>query len=284
MLSLVHAAETMAAESTIYDGDVPQTLSNPLREAPTFAIAADAFLLKLPNGLRFHYARGKGVAVERPDTVTDAEVTLFFNGSVYGAIAWINGLVPLHASAVEHDGKVYAVTGHSGAGKSTLAAALAQRGFRLFADDVLVLHMAEDGTVQALPGHKTLKLWGNALKLTGLPAGDQVRPEMDKYFVAPPAGSSAHMLPLASISFIDDRSHDSPSIRPLAGSQSLVRTRAAFYRPHFCAAVAGKLNQFGFMAALAKSARLSIFERSRLPENFKAGVDFYANAIRSGDA
>jgi len=79
---------------------VREVLEGALTEAPTFAISENAFQLKLPSGLRFHYQRGDGVTVSKPENISDSEVGLFLNGSVYGAIAWFNGYVPLHTSGV----------------------------------------------------------------------------------------------------------------------------------------------------------------------------------------
>ena len=166
--SLANAAlALLRREAILGEGHVPSEIDGALTVTPTYAISRQALLLTLPNGLRFHYRRGRGCAFARDGGVSDEEVELFFNGSVYGAIAWINGLVPLHASSVIHDGRVYAFTGVSGAGKSTLVSALANLGFAIFSDDVLVLVPGDGARAHGLPGHKRLKLWGNSLKLTG---------------------------------------------------------------------------------------------------------------------
>jgi hypothetical protein len=49
------------------------------------------------------------------------------------------GLVPLHAAAVERDGRVVALAGPSGSGKSTLCAAAVHGGYRYVADEVLAV-------------------------------------------------------------------------------------------------------------------------------------------------
>ncbi|MEY2926421.1 MAG: hypothetical protein RL367_898, partial [Pseudomonadota bacterium] len=233
----------LQAETALAEGATPQSLTGALAETPTYAITRDAFLLKLPNGLRFHYQRGKGVTVSRPANVTDAEVSLFFNGSVYGAIAWLNGFVPLHASGVVHDGRVHAFTGHSGAGKSTLAAALGSRGLPLLADDILVLDMGDPDTIICHPGHKQIKLWGDALQLTGTIAGAQVRPGLDKFFAVPPGGNHDRSLPLAHLSFLEEHAK-TPMLTPVIGADRFNHARAAFYRPGFCNAIAENRNLF----------------------------------------
>ncbi len=271
----------LTAESATREGATPDTLPNALKEMPTYAIARDAFLLKLPSGLNFHYEQGKGVTVSRPDSVSDMEVALFLNGSVYGAIAWINGLIPLHASGVVHDGRVHAFTGHSGAGKSTLAAALGARGLPLLADDVLVLDMADSQDIICLPGHKQLKLWGDAVKMTGHEAGAQVREDLDKFYIAPAAGFHGEPLPLSHLYFLNDRAKADAAFSPVTGTERFTLARAAFYRPHFCAAIADNRDLFGTLSRLAQQVSIARFDRPRRKEVFDDGVDVMAAVIRA---
>lgn len=240
----------------------------------------DAFLLRLPSGLKFHYQKGRGVTVSRPVDMADPEVKLFLNGSVYGAIAWINGLVPLHASAVAHEGQVHAFTGHSGAGKSTLAAALGHHGLPLFADDVLVLDLTRPDEITCLPGHKKLKLWGDAIALTGGTAGEQVRAGLDKFYIDPAAGFIAQPLKLASLCFLGGNSRDAMTVSPIAGIQGFTMAQTAFYRPHFCAAVTDKKKLFGIYSRLATQVKMVRFDRPRRKELFDDGVAMIASIIK----
>lgn len=72
----------------------------------------------------------------------------------------------LHASAALVPGGVAAFVGASGRGKSTLAAAFAQAGRPLFADDALRL-LPRGAGFMALPGYPGLRLGGDSLGLLG---------------------------------------------------------------------------------------------------------------------
>lgn len=276
------AVQLLAREADLQEGDAPSALDSPLATGPLYSIAADAFLMKLPSGLRFHYRRGRGVTFSRPAGITDAEVALFHSGSVYGAVAWINGLFPLHASAVVHEGKVHAFTGESGAGKSTLGAALSQRGLPLFADDVLVLDLSDPAQPMALPGHKRLKLWSQSLELTGLDGGEAVRGGMDKFFVEPPLLDQTAPLPVRDLYFLDTPSGNDPSLRRVKGAENFSRMRAAFYRPLYCAALLPAAGIFAAATRLGSQLDLYVFDRPADRARFDANVDFLADAIRSG--
>jgi hypothetical protein len=279
-MTVTRSMALLASESATREGTTPDTLPNAIKEMPTYAIARDAFLLKLPNGLTFHYVQGEGVTVSRPDSVSDMEVALFLNGSVYGAIAWINGLVPLHASGVVHDGRIHAFTGHSGAGKSTLAAALGSRGLPLLADDVLVLDLSDPSCITCLPGHKQLKLWGDAAKMTGMEAGAKVRDGLDKYYIAPAAGFHAEPLPLSHLYFLEDKAKVDAAFTPVTGSERFTLAQSAFYRPHFCAAIADNRDLFGTLSRIAAQVKIARFDRPRRKEVFDAGADAMVAVIR----
>lgn len=277
---VLSSVRLLAAECATSEGPVPDSLPRALKETPTFAIAMDAFLLRLPNGLKFHYQQGKGVTVSRPAAMPDTEVQLFLNGSVYGAIAWINGLVPLHASAVAHGGQVHAFTGHSGAGKSTLAAALGGHGLPLFADDVLVLDFSQPDRVMCLPGHKRLKLWGDAVTLTQATAGEQVRDGLDKFYIDPQAGFHSEPLPLAQLFFLGENARDGIAAQPIAGIDRFAIAKSAFYRPHFCTAVTEKKQLFDVFSRLSKQVTMMKFDRPRRKEVFGDGVALIAGIIK----
>jgi hypothetical protein len=279
-MSVHQTVQLLASECETKEGWIPEAIPNALKEMPTFAISKDAFLLRLPNGLKFHYQKGNGVTVSRPVDMSDLEVMLFLNGSVYGAIAWINGLVPLHASAIAHEGRVHAFTGHSGAGKSTLAAALGGHALPLFADDVLVLDFTHPSEIICLPGHKRLKLWGDAIDLTGVAAGERVRDGLDKYYINPQAGFLNEPLPLSSLLFLEDKSRSELTIRPVNGIDGFQLSQAAFYRPHFCSAVTNRKDLFQVFSRLSKQVEMMKFDRPRRKDVFDDGVAMIANMIK----
>jgi hypothetical protein len=97
----------------------------------------------------------------------DRNVRLYLLGSAFGALLHQRGLLPLHANAIEVDGRAVAFMGEAGAGKSTLAAWFHDRGFRVIADDVCVVQFGVDGQIMACPGIPRLRLSEEALKATG---------------------------------------------------------------------------------------------------------------------
>ena len=193
----------MAQETRVHYGPVPRSLGGHAVE-PGFRILTEGqFLLRCDSGYGYHYAPGAGITVEVPDGADPDEEFLWLNGSVYAAVACLHGLYPVHASAVAHDGQVYAFTGPPGAGKSTIISGLGQRGWPMFCDDTLLLDLSDPAQVIALPGHKRLKLTDHALALTGTSAQQPVGANTGKSYVAPPAGDVRDPLPLACLVFLE---------------------------------------------------------------------------------
>jgi hypothetical protein len=84
-------------------------------------------------------------------------IPIFVEGNVLAHALAADGLLALHASAVEVGGRALAIVGPSGAGKSTLAALLCAQGARLVADDVLRVDAMGSGAV-CYPGTRGLRL------------------------------------------------------------------------------------------------------------------------------
>lgn len=164
----------MARETRVRHGAVADSIGGVTVAPGRNLLLGDEFLLR-ENGLACHYRKGEGITVQLDDPDRAGALDLFLAGSVYSAVAAINGFLPLHASAVLIDGRAVAFTGAPGAGKSTTAAALQARGFAIVADDTVVLDLS-GARPMCLPGHKRLKLWPDSLALTGMAPRELVSP------------------------------------------------------------------------------------------------------------
>ena len=266
-------------ETRLRSGRVPQGIGGEVGPTNGWQITPDAFLLRAENGLAFHYSRGEGVVFERGEGTSEATVSLYFNGSVHGAIAWMNGFVPLHASAICHNHKVYAFTGDSGAGKSTLVAGLAGQEMPLFADDVLIMDIRDPEQIRCLPGHKSLKLWSDAAMLVGIERREQVFPDMDKYYVEPLPQGPDEILPLALLCYLERDGR--PYLSKMTASERFSCLSTALYRPEFTAGAGiGNVELFRIRKILAKSIPMSRFLRPFEESLYFEGLEFIAEFIR----
>jgi hypothetical protein len=108
--------------------------------------------------------KGTRVWAVWPNSSTIEEVTSYLLGPVLGVLLRYRGVICLHASAVSINGRAVAFLGAPGAGKSTIAAALAQRGHLVLADDITALE-ERSGVIYAQPAYPGVCLWPESMAL-----------------------------------------------------------------------------------------------------------------------
>ena len=273
------AEVVMRAETRVTYGATPRSLRGRPLDETNWQMNGDTFLLRGEGDHYFYYRRGCGITVERGDNADLSEESLWLNGSVYSAIASINGLVPIHASAVSIKGRVFAFTGPGGAGKSTLVAALAKLGLPMFCDDTLVLDLAEPDRIMCLPGHKRLKLRPDAVALTGATREEKVSTTVDKYYASPEGGSVGTTLPLSELIFLEEGPE--LEIVPISGAARFARMIDDHQTAELLAAARlfDKVERFAHLSRLARQIRMARFVRPRATEQFAEGVSRVAGYV-----
>lgn len=275
------------ADISISAGDPPERLEDATQAGVAIDVVPGKVLIRIPGGTRFLVEGGTRITYCRGDA-GDRKLRLFLFGTAWAALCYQRDLLPLHASAVLVDGRVHAFTGVSGAGKSTLAAALAAREYPLFADDLLVLDPASEGGLSCHAGHKRLKLWEDALALTGSEAQEAVRDEegFAKFYAAVPSEAQLDTAPLASLSILrnDAPAHGEivPARSGVSGSAALSMLGMNIYRPLLGAAIWPRPKLFAVLARLAGAIDVGTFNRSLKRENFGAGIDAFEAWLRNG--
>jgi hypothetical protein len=272
----------MERETRVAHGPVPHCLwGDPLAEA-SWQLLGDRFLLRGEGEHYFHYRIGEGITIERGADADLSEESLWLNGSVYAAIASLNGLLPIHASAVAIDGRVFAFTGPAGAGKSTLVAALGDHSLPMFCDDTLVLDLSDAGRIACLPGHKRLKLRPDAIELTGAMREEKVSATVDKYYASPAAGDVGVALPLAELIFLEEGA--GPEIMRIAGSERFVRMQDDHQTAHLFAGArqSDRAEQFAHLSRLARQIEMARLIRPLDRSRFHDGVSLAARYVAAG--
>lgn len=278
------------ADVAVFEGHVPEELQDVKQDGVSFSLNDHQLILSIPDGARFLVENGEKIIYER-NGKSDREVALFLLGSAWGALCFQRGLLPLHASAIVENGHVHAFTGPSGVGKSTLAAALAKRGRGFFTDDVLIIDPAEigDKTI-CYSGQKDLKLWQDAIKLTG---SDKLGPVRDienfsKFYATPDNVNTSESGILSSLTILKNTNvrmgKDPISIDRISGAAALTQLRASVYRPKFAVAIWGFPKYYKILADLISSVTVQSFDRSFEKPEFEASLAFIDNWIDEASA
>jgi hypothetical protein len=168
---------------TIRFGQVPSQLPDAVEVDPGCFATTTQYLLSVVGIARYLVTEGREIVVDPDANAVPLDVRAYLLGAIFVVLCQQRGLLPLHASAVAGNSGVVAFLGNSGQGKSTLAAHLAQRGFRVIADDICLIDAAPPGAAMVIPTAPWLKLWRNSLENLGRQAEglDRVFSDDDKY-------------------------------------------------------------------------------------------------------
>jgi hypothetical protein len=128
-----------------------------------------AFVVDLPDLASFSYRHGARHVRAIPYRPLAPEIILdTYHHCVLPLILPALGIEVLHASAVIGSGGVAAFCGVSGSGKSTIAAALACRGYAIWADDAVAVDTAAP-TPMSVRLPFTVRLRPNSVRFLGVP-------------------------------------------------------------------------------------------------------------------
>lgn len=190
---------------------------------------------------RFRYADETEFVIDKAGTEVWAEwrapltledTSTYLLGPVMGFVMLLRGVVCLHASAVAIGGQAIALLGPAGSGKSTTAAAFAERGYSVLAEDVVTLDDRGD-QFMVRPGYPCIRLWPAAVKAlygseTHLP---KLTPNWDKCYLDLSDNFQREPLRLAAIYLLGERRHDAvaPFVQALDRSEGLMSLVANTY-------------------------------------------------------
>jgi hypothetical protein len=263
----IPAQHAGTADVMVRAAPVPANLDDASKKGVTWQIAGDRFLFQVPGVARFLLSAGREILFEPASGVAAGDVSIFLIGTVFGILLHQRGEIVLHASAVQVNGRAVLFCGSSGAGKSTLAAALAQRGFPLVADDLCAITLAPGAPPMVQPDGRHLKLWAQAIERLDLAErrGAPVRNKLQKFFVEPAAalaGALPEPLQLGAVYALREaRPPHRPGIeRPNVVDAALILRRGA-YRPLMVNRMGQKADYFLAATAIANAA--GIFHLTR---------------------
>lgn len=270
-----------AADVTIRLGEVPVVEGSD----SGLALDGDALILHIFGIARFRISGGDTIVVRPEPGVPDRNVRLYLLGSAFGALLHQRGLLPLHANAIEVDGKAVAFTGASGSGKSTLAAWFHDRGHRIAADDVCVVRF-DSKTPHVSPGLPRLRLWLEALEAMGREPSTYARSyagaqNLEKFDVPVARETSAGAdLELEAVYLLDRGERF--AIHRLEGIEAAEAAYANTYRGQYIGAAKGYLSHWAASIQLVQSTPIYRLERPWGLDRLESDCERVLEHVRSG--
>jgi len=117
--------------------------------------------------LLVHITNGKKIEFIKLGNLSDLEIAVHLVNFPMALILSQCGMLVIHSSAIEYNGKIMLFAGKSHAGKSTLAAYFVKNGGNLLSEDITVMNVSSK-EISILPSPSIIKLSTNAAKLTEL--------------------------------------------------------------------------------------------------------------------
>ena len=176
-----------------------------------FGRATDAFYLCFPGLADFRIGRSTSIAYWPAAQLPPSTLNHLLLDVVLPFYLSLRGELVCHGSAVTDGTATVAFVGPSGSGKSTLAAHLVTRGWRLLADDALVIRPSREG-LGITPAYQGLRLWPDSAShlYPGYEGAAPVAHYMDKLRISPTdAAWPPPETPLKAVFLVE------PGIRPL---------------------------------------------------------------------
>lgn len=248
----------------IHLGAVPRQLDHPLHETAFYQLDKNHLLLTLPGIARYMVADGQQVMIEPDPEAKEQDIRVFLLGSIFGVLCHQRGVLPLHASAIEYQGRAYAFAGPSGAGKSTLAAVFQKHGFRLIGDDICVITKQESHFL-IHPDMPRIKLWENSLEYLGVGTHreqvSKVRNGLNKYFI-PMRDYDQQPIPLHGIYELSRQEEsDAPCREQLRPFDAVTALTVNVYRSELVQQMGRGAGLFKAASAIAASIPVYRFKR-----------------------
>ncbi len=274
---------TPSFDVSIRIGTPPHALLDATEIDPECFANDSEYLYSVPELAVFYLNGGHEIIVKPLDNNRMGELRSYLFSIIVSVLFFRRGLLPLHASAVNVGGRVFAFLGKSGAGKSTLAAYLGERGYPVIADDLTLLNRTEDGTTRVTPCAPWVKLWRDALDGFGMQIREesQLAGKHSKYLIplAEAADDPGPPLPLGGLFLLEESSENEATVVPITSAAAIAAMMAFTYPALLVHKLGRDAELFRRCGEVLGTVPVAAFRRARNLAKFDEQVDTLLAAI-----
>ncbi|PFP29481.1 aldolase [Bacillus sp. AFS073361] len=250
-----------------------------------YLVKKNIILFMIPNTAIFYIKEGKKIIVAPMNGADEGKIRLYLLGTCMGALLIQRGIMPLHGSAVEIEGKAYAIIGDSGAGKSTLASAFLSKGYKMLSDDVVPVFFSQDDIPYVTPSYPQQKLWKESLDEFGMETNNYhpIIERETKFAVPVVSNFSENAVPLAGVfELIKADNNESINIQSIVGIKRMEILFTHTYRNFLIELL--DLMGWHFTSSVKISKKVDVFRLRRPATEFTARnlVLLILNTIHKG--
>ena len=221
------------ADVSVKEVTEPGKVTDPLHDDDLWQISQHEFAMKVEGVGSFYACYGSEIEYSAVHGVSEEEIHLYLNGSVYGAILYQRGILPLHGSCFSYNQSGVMLCGESGVGKSALTAAFTLNGGIFYTDDVTPVIISDDKPC-ILPFSDRIKLWEDTFSQINLDksGSDLIRPDYRKYYLRM-GKSTNEMNPLNLIYVLSLNDGNEAIISEISGSSKFPALYNQIYRREY---------------------------------------------------
>ncbi len=247
----------------ISEGKVTDNLADSVEYKGSFQYAGNEFLFKSRNSGKFLIRNNNQIIFEKYKDSTYDDIRVLLLSIVLGIVLHKKDKFPLHASAVEYNGKAVLFAGPCGIGKSTLAAGFMKRGCKLISDDITVIENV-DNKFLAIPSFPQIKLWIDSLKALGYDSlhFSKVRPKVEKRKMVLDEMVSDR-IELSRIYFLSTNNMFKYGIKNLNVSEKISFMESNTYRVKHLMQIGNNVKHFQTCCSLAENVPIKKIDRPR---------------------
>jgi hypothetical protein len=247
----------------------------PLFSDGIYTLNQDEFSMDIEKVAWFYASGGNYISIFPYPEAGENTISLYLNGSVYGAILHQRKVLPVHGSSFKLNGKGIMICGESGTGKSSLTASFCLNGAQFLSDDITpVIFKKNEPCIWAMSDR--IKLWSDSLKQLkqsedGL---HRIYPDTDKFYYHMDQGKNI-IIPLDQILIIE--LHDNAEVKylELSGSAKFAALRNEIYRYEYLQGMAeNEQVYFKQLVEISKEVRIvRVFRPAEITiEQLRAGM------------
>lgn len=238
---------------------------------------AEAYL-HWPGVAKFRATGGDRLVVEPTAAAIDRQIlSLFILSEALGLILHQRDLLLIHASAIQVGNQAVIFVGVPGAGKSTTAAAFAQAGYTVLADDMVAVDVPAAGEIVVLPAFPQVKVWPPSLVGLGYDTStlEPLFPGSSKRVIRDFEDFPTEAIPLTHIFFIEkDDQGDGFTAIPLPGMKAMLDISIYFSCPQGLMQGAAQARHFRQCSQIIQQVGIWTLQR---PRNFQTLQQFVDN-------
>lgn len=257
---VVALPSNLLCDVSLMQSSIPPTLEGATSSGVLWQAAPNRFLFNVPNVARYLVEDGRRILIDPLPDVDNAVVIYFLRMSPLAALLYQKGLVALHAAIAVNDGGAVLLAGNSGAGKSTTLAALSQRNWVVFADDIaMVTHHKGKPVVYQMSPHGML--WPRSLEKLNIDAKSLPFADNNRQIFSISQHSSPVPRQLRTIYYLSVHNKDDISIAEISGTLRFKVLSECLYNSH----IADVLLDRGEFMRFAASTQSVVIKRLQRP-------------------